>query len=211
MDIILTESQYVKLLVERNENKILGALEKSKDFAKKIFDDVKKQFGIDFTFLGSWGTVIGGFSGPITKYMEGLYPNLEQQDITLITFGIILTFFSSNKEKLNKVLQLIKERGIITFFDRALLKAYDLRDAFFGFLESLNLTMSKVSNMLAYCFLIPLVPLLKELSDLNLSKDQIDLIVSSIGHWGVVTGGSKIVEPMVSSIIKRFKSSDTES
>jgi hypothetical protein len=143
--------------------------------------------------------------------MEGLYPNLEQQDITLITFGIILTFFSSNKEKLNKVLQLIKERGIITFFDRALLKAYDLRDAFFGFLESLNLTMSKVSNMLAYCFLIPLVPLLKELSDLNLSKDQIDLIVSSIGHWGVVTGGSKIVEPMVSSIIKRFKSSDTES
>jgi hypothetical protein len=211
MDIILTESQYVKLLVERNENKILGALEKSKDFAKKIFDDVKKQFGIDFTFLGSWGTVIGGFSGPITKYMEGLYPNLEQQDITLITFGIILTFFSSNKEKLNKVLQLIKERGIITFFDRALLKAYDLRDAFFGFLESLNLTMSKVSNMLAYCFLIPLIPLLKELSDLNLSKDQIDLIVSSIGHWGVVTGGSKIVEPMVSSIIKRFKSSDTES
>ena len=211
MDIILTESQYVKLLVERNENKILGALEKSKDFAKKIFDDVKKQFGIDFTFLGSWGTVIGGFSGPITKYMEGLYPNLEQQDITLITFGIILTFFSSNKEKLNKVLQLIKERGIITFFDRALLKAYDLRDAFFGFLESLNLTMSKVSNMLAYCFLIPLVPLLKELSDLNLSKDQIDLIVSSIGHWGVVTGGSKIVEPMVSSILKRFKSSDTES
>jgi hypothetical protein len=211
MDIILTESQYVKLLVERNENKILGALEKSKDFAKKIFDDVKKQFGIDFIFLGSWGTVIGGFSGPITKYMEGLYPNLEQQDITLITFGIILTFFSSNKEKLNKVLQLIKERGIITFFDRALLKAYDLRDAFFGFLESLNLTMSKVSNMLAYCFLIPLVPLLKELSDLNLSKDQIDLIVSSIGHWGAVTGGSKIVESMVSSILKRFKSSDTES
>lgn len=209
MDIILTESQYVKLLVERNENKILGALEKSKDFAKKIFDDVKKQFGIDFTFLGSWGAVIGGFSGPITKYMEGLYPNLEQQDITLITFGIILTFFSSNKEKLNKVLQLIKERGIITFFDRALLKAYDLKDAFVGFLESLNLTMSKVSNMLAYCFLIPLVPLLKELSDLNLSKDQIDLVVSSISHWGAVTGGSKIVESMVSSILKRFKSSDT--
>jgi hypothetical protein len=211
MDIILTESQYLKILVERNEKQILNVFEKSKDFTKKIFDDVKKQFGIDFTFLGTWGSVIGGFSGPIASYLEGHYPNLDEQDITLITFGIILTFFSSNKEKLNKVLQLIKEKGIITFFDRALLKAYDLRDAFFGFLESLNLTISKVSNMLAYCFLIPLVPLLKELSDLDLSKDQVDLVVSGIGHYAAVTGMSKVIESMVSSILKRFKSSDTES
>lgn len=211
MDIILTESQYLNLLVERNENKIFGVFEKSKDFTKKIFNDIKKQFGIDFTFLGTWGSVIGGFSGPIASYLEGHYPNLDEQDITLITFGIILTFFSSNKEKLNKVLQLIKEKGIVTFFDRALLKAYDLRDAFFGFLESLNLTMSKVSNMLAYCFLIPLVPLLKELSDLNLSKDQVDLVVSGIGHYAAVSGMSKVIESMVSSILKRFKSSDIES
>lgn len=208
MDIILTESQYIQLLVERNENKIASVFEKYKDFTKKIFDDVKKQFGIDFTFLGTWGSVIGGFSGPIARYMEGHYPNLDQQDITLITFGIILTFFSSNKEKLNKVLQLIKEKGIITFFDRALLKAYDLRDAFVGFLESLNLTISKVSNMLAYCFLIPLVPLLKDLSDLNLSKDQIDLIVSGIGHYAGVSGMSKVTESIVSSILKRFKTVD---
>jgi len=211
MDIILTESQYLNLLVERNENKILGIFEKSKDFAKKIFNDVKKQFGIDFTFLGTWGSVIGGFSGPIANYLEGHYTNLDKQDITLITFGIILTFFSSNKEKLNKVLQLIKEKGIVTFFDRALLKAYDLRDAFVGFLESLNLTMSKVSDMMAYCFLIPLVPLLKELTDLNLTKDQVDLVVSGIGHYAAVTGGSKVIESMVSSILKRFKSYDTES
>jgi hypothetical protein len=211
MDIILTESQYLNLLVERNENKIFGVFEKSKDFTKKIFNDIKKQFGIDFTFLGTWGSVIGGFSGPIASYLEGHYPNLDEQDITLITFGIILTFFSSNKEKLNKVLQLIKEKGIVTFFDRALLKAYDLRDAFFGFLESLNLTMSKVSNMLAYCFLIPLVPLLKELADLNLSKDQVDLVVSGIGHYAAVSGMSKVIESMVSSILKRFKSSDIES
>ncbi len=211
MDIILTESQYLNLLVERNENKILGVFEKSKDFAKKIFNDIKKQFGIDFTFLGTWGSVIGGFSGPIASYLEGHYTNLDEQDITLITFGIILTFFSSNKEKLNKVLQLIKEKGIITFFDRALLKAYDLRDVFVGFLESLNLTISKVSNMFAYCFLIPLVPLLKELADLNLSKDQVDLVIFGIGHYAAVIGMSKVIESMVSSILKRFKSSDIES
>jgi hypothetical protein len=71
--------------------------------------------------------------------------------------------------------------------------------------------MSKVSDMMAYCFLIPLVPLLKELTDLNLTKDQVDLVVSGIGHYAAVTGGSKVIESMVSSILKRFKSYDTES
>jgi hypothetical protein len=211
MDIILTESQYMQLLVERNEDKIASVFEKSKKLTKKLIEDVKEQHNIDFTFLGTWGSVIGGFARPIAKYMEGTYPNLTDQDITLITFGIILTFFSSNKEKLNEVLQLIKEKGIRTFFDRGISKAYDLKDAFVGFLDSLNLTMSKVSNMMAYCFLIPLVPLLKDLSDLNLSKEQIDLIVTGVSHYSTISLGSKIVESMVSSILNRFKSSDIDS
>ena len=211
MDIILTESQYIQLLIERNENKIASVFEKSKDFTKKLINDIKNQYNIDFTFLGTWGSVIGGFAGPIAKYMEGTYPNLTEQDIILITFGIVLTFFSSNKEKLNKVLQLIKEKGIITFFDRALLKAYDLKDAFVGFLDSLNVTMSKVSNMLAYCFLIPLVPLLKDVSDLNLSKDQIELVITGVSHYGMVTAGSKVIESIVKSILNRFKTVDNDS
>ncbi len=36
MDIILTESQYMQLLVEKNENKIASVFEKSKDFTKKL-------------------------------------------------------------------------------------------------------------------------------------------------------------------------------
>ena len=63
--------------------------------------------------------------------------------------------------------------------------------------------------MLAYCFLIPLVPLLKDLADLNLSKEQVDLIVTGVSHYTTIVLGSKIVETMVSSILNRFKSSDS--
>jgi len=154
----------------------------------------------------TWGSVIGGFVGPIAKYMDGLYPNLSESDITLISFGIILTFFSSNKEKLQKVLQIIKEKKLVTFFDRAIMKAYDLKDAFFGFLESLNVTFSKVSNMIAYAFLVPLVPLLKNLADLDLSEKQLNLIVMGITHY---TGGiiaAKVITTLVEETIKRFRS-----
>jgi len=206
MDIILTESQYIKILKENKENEIEQTFSNSKNFAKKIINDIKNQYNIDFSFLVTWGSVIGGFVGPIAKYMDGLYPNLSESDITLISFGIILTFFSSNKEKLQKVLQIIKEKKLVTFFDRAIMKAYDLKDAFFGFLESLNVTFSKVSNMIAYAFLVPLVPLLKNLADLDLSEKQLNLIVMGITHY---TGGiiaAKVITTLVEETIKRFRS-----
>ena len=206
MDIILTESQYIKVLQESKENAMSDIFTDSKNFTKKIIKDVKKQFGIDFVFLGTWGSVIGGFVGPVSKYMSGRYPNLTETDITLISFGIILTFFSSNKEKLREVLELIKEKKLITFFDRALSKSYDLRDALFGFLESLNLTFSKVSNMIAYTFLVPLVPILKDIADLSVGEKQINLIAMGIGHYlgGIFT--SHMVYMLVKKIIERFKS-----
>jgi hypothetical protein len=206
MDIILTESQYIKVLQESKENAMANIFTDSKRFTKKIIKNVKEQFGIDFLFLGTWGSVIGGFVGPISKYMNGRYPNLTETDITLISFGIILTFFSNNKEKLREVLELIKEKKLITFFDRALTKSYDLRDALFGFLESLNLTFSKVSNMIAYTFLVPLVPILKDISDLSVDEKQIKLISMGIGHYlgGIFT--SQIIYKLVKKIINRFKS-----
>jgi hypothetical protein len=211
MDIILTESQYVQLLIERNESKIANAFEKSANITKKVVKDVRDQYKIDFTSAGTWGAVIGGFIGPIMSYMNHTYSNLSQDDINLIMFGIILTFFSSNKEKLNKVLQIIKEKGIITFFDRAILKAYDLKDVFLNFMDSLNITISKVSNMISYCFLIPLIPILKDLVEMDISKDQIDLIVMGVTHWLGLSIGSKYIEQIVKSIIKRIKTVDSVS
>ena len=206
MNLLITESQYLQILRENQENEIEQTFSNSKEFAKKIVSDAKKQYGIDFSFLTTWGSVIGGFVGPITNYMEGKYPNLSETDITLISFGIILTFFSSNKEKLNKVLQIIKDRKLVTFFDRALMKSYDLRDALAGFLDSLNVTFSKVSNMVAYTFLIPLMPLLKDISEMDLDQKQIEFIAMGISHY---TGGiiaSNLLSTVVKKIIKRFKS-----
>lgn len=206
MDIILTESQYIKILKEAKENEIEKKFSDSREFTKNILLNAKKQFGIDFTFLATWGSVIGGFVSPVSKYMQGMYPNLTDTDITLVSFGIILTYFSSNKEKLQKVLQLIKEKKLITFFDRALDKTYELKEAFFGFLESLNITFSKVSNMIAYTFLVPLVPLLKDIAELSLNESQIKLIGMGIGHYAGGIIASNTIYHLVKKIIDRFKS-----
>lgn len=206
MKLILTESQYINLLKEEKENEIADTFSNSKNITKKIIKDVKKQHGLDFTFALTWGSVIGGFVGPVYRYMEGTYSNLREDEISLICFGIILTFFSDNKEKLNKVLKLIKEKKLVTFFDRALTKTYDLRDALFGFIESLNITFSKVSNMMSYTFLVPLVPLIKNLAEMDINEKKMNMIIIGITHYTLGIISSKVISELISKMIKRFRS-----
>ena len=206
MDILLTESQYIKLIVEKKNSEVESSFSNSTSIVKDIINDVKSKHGIDFTFAATWGAVLGGFMGPINDYLHGTYTNLSKSDISLISFGILLTFFSSNEEKLNKVLNIIKKEKLITFFDRGMMKAYDLKDAFFSFLESLNVTFAKTSNMLAYTFLIPLIPLFKQLSEMELSSDQLELLIKGLSHYTGTIVSSTILHQLIKKIIKRFRS-----
>jgi hypothetical protein len=206
MDILLTESQYIKLIVEKKNSEVESSFSNSTNIVKDIVNDVKSKHGIDFTFAATWGAVLGGFIDPINDYLHGTYTNLSNSDISLISFGILLTFFSSNKEKLNKVLKIIKKEKLITFFDRGLMKAYDLKDAFFSFLESLNVTFAKTSNMLAYAFLIPLIPLFKQISEMNLSSEQIEILIKGLSHYSGTIISSTILHQLIKKMIKRFRS-----
>ena len=205
MDIILSEHQYSKLLTEEKKSEVKQSFDESKKFVRDVVSDVKKQYKIDFSFALTWGAAIGGFVGPIARYMDGKYPSLTHSDITLLSFACILTYFSSNKDKLSKVLDLIKEKKLVTYFQQMLMKSEDLKESFFGFLSSLNITFSKVGNMLAYTFLVPLVPMLKHVADMDLPKDQLDLLIKSIIGYAAVLTSSVVVRDVVEKIIKRFR------
>ena len=58
MKIILTEDQYISLLKEEKENEIEQTFTNSKKFTKRLLRDVKNQYGIDFNFALTWGSVI---------------------------------------------------------------------------------------------------------------------------------------------------------
>lgn len=205
MKVVINESQYLRILTEQHENEVESAFNESKSFTRDLISDIKQQFNIDFTFAATWGSVIGGFAKPISDYLHGIHPELTQSELSLIVFGIVLTFFSSNEGKLRSVLEIIKDKKLITFFNQGLMKAYDLRDSLFSFLESLNITFSKVSSMIAYAFLIPITPLLYNIATLDLTQDQIEMIAKGIGHWGGVIIPSKMLVSVVKNMIKRFR------
>lgn len=207
MEIILTEDQLNRILTESRSNLISSILGKSEETARRIVRNVKNQYKLDFKFVSTYGAIIGGFAGPVEDYLKGLYPNLDEKDISLICFGIIMTFFSSNTEKLGKVLDLIKENGLRTYFDRALRKSYDLKDAFTEFLDSLNVTFSSVGNAMAFSFIIPMLSLIYDIakqegnSNLNTA-----MLIKSIFAYKVLSASSETLTDLFDKMIKRFRS-----
>jgi len=205
MNILLTEDQYKKILGESVSNDVKEKMVKSESLTKQIVRDSKQKFKLDSSFLLTWGAVLGGFMNPVVQFLNGKYPELTSTDISLISLGVIMTYFFSNTDKLSTVLDLIRKNGLVNEFDEALQKAGALKDAFVEFMRSLGVLTSSVGNMLAYAFLIPLLPTLVSMSQSGVTEAKVQFIIKSImGYVGLITS-STALQKIIERMVNRFK------
>jgi len=205
MKIVITEHQYEKLLLESSKSIIGDEIKRSKEFIKKIVRSVKEDTKLDFSFLFTWGAAIGGFSRPVFNYFEGRNPELTQQDLSLLTIACAVTYYTSNKEKLGKLLDIIKERGLVDYFNEMLSKTDELKNTFLSFIDSLKITGSKMSSMLAYTFIIPFLSKLLDMSGGATSTDVTVLTKILLGYLTIKLSAATLTE-LINKIIERFRS-----
>lgn len=205
MKVVISENQNKLLLTEGLSEKILKSYKSMGEFTEKVLKEAKTVTGLDFGFLLSWGSTLGGLMMPVTKFIEGEHPELTSLDLSLLVTGVMVTYYTSNKKALVKILSEIKERGLVEVFDKMLSAANNLKDTFLSFVESLNITMFKVSNMLAYTFLIPVLPQLYEMAQMGFDQTTINQIIKRLLSYGVIIGSSIIVREVIRKIINRFR------
>jgi hypothetical protein len=205
MKVVISENQNKLLLTEGLSEKILKSYKSMGEFTEKVLKEAKTVTGLDFGFLLSWGSTLGGLMMPVTKFIEGEHPELTSLDLSLLVTGVMVTYYTSNKKALVKILSEIKERGLVEVFDKMLSAANNLKDTFLSFVESLNITMFKVSNMLAYTFLIPILPQLYEMAQMGFDQTTINQIIKRLLSYGVIIGSSIIVREVIRKIINRFR------
>jgi hypothetical protein len=205
MKIVITEHQYEKLLLESSKSIIGDEIKRSKEFIKKIVRSVKEDTKLDVSFLFTWGAAIGGFSRPVFNYFEGMNPELTQQDLSLLTIACAVTYYTSNKEKLGKLLDIIKERGLVDYFNEMLSKTDELKNTFLSFIDSLKITGSKMSSMLAYTFIIPFLSKLLDMSGGATSTDVTVLTKILLGYLTIKLSAATLTE-LINKIIERFRS-----
>lgn len=206
MSVIINENQKKILIKESLIKDISDTVKNNFEFAKEILQASKEQMGINLQFLLTWGASIGGFVGPLTQFVEGENPELTPTQITSIMIGITATYYLDNKKTIYEILKKIKEDGLGEVFVKTLKKAEKLKSSFLSFIESLNLTFHKVSNMMTYTFIIPLVEKILQMSQGGEITDQdIRQLALRIGSFGLLTVSSIAVVNLVKRMVKRFR------
>ena len=206
MDFLINESQLNFLVESENTEKFTRNMKQLNSFTVNLINKAKRIFGLNFKFLITWGPVIGGFVGPLDKYIRDNYLEFSEDSIILITLGIACTYFYQNKKETKKLYEQIEEQGLVSFFEEMLLKSKQLKDSFVSFMESLNLTLGTTVEMIHYSFLIPIINDLQQVahgatSIANASKIIVERLLTS----GVVLVAGQILIDVISKILKRFK------
>lgn len=205
LSIIITESQKRMILSESFNSDLQNTLKKNYEFVKKIVSEAQEQIGVNLEFLMSWGATIGGFVGPINDYIEGRFPELTDLQLSLLITGVISSYYIDNKKIVKKIFQKIMDEGLENVMEITLKKSDELYNVFIKFIKSLGLTLHKVTNILSYAFVIPILPMLYQIvlqGDMT-DKDSLE-IVHRLAGFGIITISGIVLRELIFKLLKRF-------
>ena len=206
MDFLITETQLKTILNEEKSSKIINSLKYLNSFTKELIIKAKKDWDIDFKFLTTFGTAIGGFAAPLNHFIRTGDFELTDSQITLILIGIVALYYYNNKSALMKIIQIIKSEGIEKEFNRVLLKSKELKKSFVKFMTRINKTMSDTFSIMKFAFLIPIISddIMETLIGSSDVKTATTLIVKRLLAYGAITLSSEVLSNVIESILKKL-------
>lgn len=201
--ILITENQRKKIILESISEKMDSEIKKNSDFVKNILESTFKTIKFNYKILFTFSAGISGVIVPISDYIMGLDPTLSEEAKNYILTAIIMIFFFENEKVLNQIYKKIEEQGLVELLRKAKTKTSELLNTFFDFLEGLNLTLYKFSDIVSYSFMIPLLPIFMKLGDL--SDAEFTEITKRILMSGLITLSSTTLRKVVSKIIQKLR------
>ena len=205
MKVLITESQYKSLLVETSRKQINIDISKLKEFAEEVVGKFQEDTGIQFKLLFTWGAAVGGIIGPLNDYIEKNSFNLNSFQITSILVATAAILFGENTKIIKKILSKIKEDGIEDVFEQVLTKGKELKQVFLDFIESLNVTVYTMTNIMSYAFLIPLLPIFWEISQSGVDAKDVKDIATRLLAFGLTSATGVTLKKLISAILNRFR------
>jgi hypothetical protein len=205
--LIITESQRKMILTESIVSNFAESVKNNYEFVKKIIREASESMGMNLQFAITWGASIGGFIGPINDFLTGQFPELSEIELSLILTGVIATYYFDNSEMVKNILEKIKEEGLYQPFREALKKGKELKETFLEFVSSLNITLHKITNMMSYTFILPLIPMIYEIAKSGDYTDgDIKQISLRLASFGILTVSGIMIRELLTKLINRFKS-----
>jgi len=205
MEFLINESQLRVILQEQDQSKMTDYMRELYSFTSDIVNKARKTYGLNLKLLLTWGASVGGLVMPLDNFIRSGRFDITDEQAALLLVGVACTYFYDNVNTLKRISSKIKEQGLEDVFKEVLLKGKNLKDSFFRFLKSANVTTRTVLDLITYSFLIPIITdiqsSLNDGDDLQTTAMRISkrLIAS-----GVVVVGQIILTNNIKKILKRL-------
>jgi hypothetical protein len=206
MEFLINEQQLKVILREQKESKMTDYMKELHSFTTEVVNRVMKKYEINLKMLMTWGTAVGGLLMPLDVFLKTGQFDVSDSQRYLVLAGVAAILFFDNKRLVSKIIKKIKEEGLEEVFDVAINKGSQLKNTFFEFLESLNLSISTFVDVMAYTFLLPI---LTDIHSVATNTTDINEAALMIGERllasGVIASGGTLLNVIIKKLINRFK------
>ena len=206
MDFLINESQLRVILQEQDQSNMSDYMKELYSFTSNLVNRAKKTYGLNLKLLLTWGASVGGLVMPLDNFIRTGRFELTDEQATLILIGVACTYFYDNVKTLKSILTKIKEEGLEDTFKEVLIKSRNLRDSFFNFMKSANVSLGSTLELISYSFLRPIITdiqsAITEGSDIQTTSMRIaQRLIAS----GVIVVGQIALTKTIKKIIKKFE------
>ena len=206
MEFLITESQLKTILTEQDKSKMTDYMKELYSFTENIVNRSKSIYGLNLKMLLTWGTSVGGLMVPLDEFIKTGDFNLNEEQTILILAAAASLLFFENKRGISKLLEKIKEEGILPQFEQIFSKGQELKSSFVDFLSSINITIGSLMEVAAYSFLIPIIfdiaAIAESSTNLRQSTQQ---IVERLLASGVIGLSGQSLTVTIRKILKKLK------
>jgi hypothetical protein len=186
MKVILTESQYRKVLKENFDQRIGNSLSKMHAFSEKVVKDASTQLKFDFRFLVTYGAGIGAILQSVFDYLEGNFSGLDDTQIAGLAVMAVGVVFYENKD-LRDPNNIINSLGLADQLNKAISFTDKLKLKFSHLLKLLGMSIHRVSNIVSYSFLIPILSIVIEIvTKHGVESTQFQTLLESLLTSGLI-------------------------
>ena len=206
MDFLINEQQLRIILQEQDKSKMTDYMKELYSFTTNVVNKVAKKYELNLKMLMTWGTAVGGLLMPLDRYLMSGNFEMSDSERFLVLAGVASIIFFENKRIVSKIIKKIKDEGLEDIFDISLNKAVELKNTFFEFLNSLNLSISTFIDIMAYSFLLPILTDIHSVATNVTDVNEAAMMISKrLMASGVVAGGGTLLNSIIKKLIKRFK------
>lgn len=182
MKVVLTETQYRKLLEEHYKDNVTNTSSKIGAFTLKVIKDASTQLKFDFRFLLTYGAGIGAILQSVFDYLQGTFTNLDSNQIAGLTVMAIAVVFYENKD-LKNIIDEMKGSELST----AISYTEKIKNKFSQLLKVLGLSIHRTSNIVSYSFLVPVLSILIDVvTKHGIESSQFEMLLEALSTSSLI-------------------------